>query len=78
MINTEPTIITIKSNGKTVTAELPWDVTMPDLAQAIKGLLVANDWGYKLVDEYIKTDDLSDWNVTLNDGLEDETKTNTK
>ena len=30
MINTEPTIITIKSNGKTVTAELPWDVTLND------------------------------------------------
>ena len=56
MINTEPTIITIKSNGKTVTAELPWDATMPDLAQAIKGLLVANDWGIELVNEYIKTD----------------------
>ena len=73
MINTEPTIITIKSNSKTVTAELPWDVTMPEVAQAIKGLLVANDWGYELVNEYIKTDnDLSDWDVTLNDGLEDE------
>lgn len=72
MINTEPTIITIKSNGKTITAELPWDVTMPEVAQAIKGLLVANDWGVELVDKYIKTDDLSDWDVTLNDGLEDE------
>lgn len=73
IIKTEPTIITIKSNGKTVTAELPWDVTMPEVAQAIKGLLVANDWGVELVDRYIKTnDDLSDWDVTLTDGLEDE------
>lgn len=71
MINTEPTIITIKSNGKIVTAELPWDVTMPEVAQAIKGLLVANDWGVELVDRYIKTDndDLSDWDVTPHDGI---------
>lgn len=57
MINTEPTIVTISSHGRKFTAELPWDVSMPDLADAIKGLLKASGWSDELVNEYINTDD---------------------
>lgn len=53
----EPMTITITSYGKKVTAEIPSDSDMNEVAKAIKGLLVANDWGYELVDEYIKTDE---------------------
>ena len=94
MINTEPTIVTISSHGRKFTAELPWDVAMPELADAIRGLVKASGYPDELVNEYIKTDDftpyvsdnfqigpngayeheddLSDWDVTLNDGLENE------
>jgi hypothetical protein len=54
MINTEPTIVTISSHGIKFTAELPYDVSMPDLANAIKGLLKASGWPDELVNEYIK------------------------
>jgi hypothetical protein len=57
MINTEPTIVTITSHGRKFTAELPWDVSMPDLADAIKGLLKASGWPDELVNEYFNTDD---------------------
>lgn len=56
MIKIEPMIITITSYGKKVTAEIPGDSDMNEVAQAIKGLLVANNWGIELVNEYIKTD----------------------
>jgi hypothetical protein len=73
MINTEPTIITISSHGRKFTAELPWDVSMPELADAIKGLVKASGYPDEVVNEYIgPCDDLSDWDVTLNDGLENE------
>lgn len=54
MINTEPTIVTIQSHGRKFTAELPWDVSMPDLADAIKGLLKASGYTDELVNDYIK------------------------
>lgn len=57
MVNDEPMIITISHAGKKVIAELPWDSTMTDVAQALKGLLVATDWSVDLVNEYIKTDE---------------------
>ena len=57
MINIEPMTITITSHGKKVTAELPGDSDMNEVAKTIKGLLVANDWGIELVNEYIKTDE---------------------
>lgn len=41
--------ITITSHGKKVTAELPGDSDMNEVAKTIKGLLVANDWGIKLL-----------------------------
>ena len=72
MIKIEPMTITVTSYGKKVTAEIPGDSTIEEVAKTFRGLLIANDWGVELVDRYIKTDDLSDWDVTLNDGLEDE------
>ena len=56
MINTEPTIVTISSHGRKFTAELPWDVSMPELADAIKGLVKASGYPDELVNEYIKSD----------------------
>jgi len=56
MINIEPMTITITSYGKKVTAEIPGDSDMNEVAKTIKGLLVANDWGIELINEYIKTD----------------------
>ena len=56
MINTEPTIVTISSHGRKFTAELSWDVSMPDLAAAIKGLLKASGYADGLVNNYIKSD----------------------
>lgn len=53
----EPMTITITSYGKKVTAEIPGDSNMNEVAKTIKGLLVANDWGIELVNEYIKTDE---------------------
>ena len=64
--------ITVTSFGKKVTAEIPGDSTIEEVAKTFRGLLIANDWGVELVDRYIKTDDLSDWDVTLMDGLENE------
>ena len=52
----EPMTITITSYGKKVTAELPGDSTMDEVARTFRGLLIANDWSVELVDEYIKTD----------------------
>ena len=72
MIKIEPMTITVTSFGKKVTAEIPGDSTMEEVAKTFRGLLIANDWGVELVDRYIKTDEFSDWDVTLNDGLEDE------
>ena len=72
MIKIEPMIIIVSSYGKKVTAEIPGDSTMEEVARTFRGLLIANDWGVESVDRYIKTDDSSDWDVTLNDGLEDE------
>jgi hypothetical protein len=57
MINTEPTIISIVSHGRKFTAELPWDVSMPELADAIRGLLKASGWSDEVVNEYITTGD---------------------
>jgi hypothetical protein len=57
MINTEPTIVTISSHGRKFTAELPWDVSMPELADAIKGLVKASGYADELVNEYITTGD---------------------
>ena len=57
MINTEPTIITITSHGRKFTAELPWDVSMPELADAIKGLVKASGFPDEVVNEYITTGD---------------------
>jgi len=57
MINTEPTIISIVSHGRKFTAELPWDVSMPELADAIKGLVKASGYPDELVNDYIKTND---------------------
>ncbi len=57
MINTEPTIISIVSHGRKFTAELPWDVSMPELADAIKGLLKTSGYPDKVVNEYFNTDD---------------------
>ena len=53
----EPTIVTISSHGRKFTAELSWDVSMPDLAAAIKGLLKASGYADGLVNNYIKTGD---------------------
>jgi hypothetical protein len=57
MIKIEPMTITITSYGKKVTAEIPGDSDMNEVAKTIKGLLVTNNWGIELVNEYIKTDD---------------------
>ena len=57
MIDTEPTIVTISSHGRKFTAELPWDVSMPQLADAIKGLVKASGFPDELVNEYITTGD---------------------
>lgn len=53
----EPMTITITSYGKKVTAEIPGDSTMDEVARTFRGLLIANDWSVELVDEYIKTDE---------------------
>jgi hypothetical protein len=50
----EPTIITISSHGRKFTAELPWDVSMPQLADAIKGLVKASGFPDEVVNDYIK------------------------
>ena len=54
MINTEPTIVTITSQGRKFTAELPWDIAMPELADALRGLIKASGYPDELVNEYIK------------------------
>ena len=57
MDNTEkPTIISIESHGKKFTAELPWDVNMSDLMDALKGLLLASGWPIDIINEYVKSD----------------------
>jgi hypothetical protein len=53
-MNTESTIVTISSHGRKFTAELPWDISMPELADAIKGLVKASGYPDELVNEYIK------------------------
>jgi hypothetical protein len=50
----EPTIITISHYGKKFTAELPSDVSMGELCEALKGLLKACGYADETVNEYIK------------------------
>jgi hypothetical protein len=93
----EQTIVTISHYGRKFTAELPSDVVMGELCDALKGLLKACGYADETVNEHIKgeydevfipyvsdnfqigpdgayehEDNLSDWDVTLNDGLENE------
>jgi hypothetical protein len=93
----EQTIVTISHYGRKFTAELPSDVSMGELCDALKGLLKACGYADETVNEHIKgeydevfipyvsdnfqigpdgayehEDNLSDWDVTLNDGLENE------
>jgi len=93
----EQTIVTISHYGRKFTAELPCDVSLGELCDALKGLLKAAGYADATVNEHIKgeydegftpyvsdnfqigpdgayehKDDLSDWDVTLNDGLENE------
>ena len=51
-----PLLITIRSHGRTFTAELPWDADMDQIAEALRGLLVAASWPVDLVDQYITTE----------------------
>ena len=50
----ELTIVTITSHGRKFIAELPWDVSMPELADAIKGLVKASGFPDEVVNDYIK------------------------
>jgi hypothetical protein len=49
----ESTIVTISHYGRKFTAELPCDVTMPELADAIRGLIKAAGYGDELVNGFI-------------------------
>ena len=50
----EPTIITISHYGKKFTAELPSDVAIGELCDALKGLLKACGYANETINEYIK------------------------
>ena len=51
-----PLLITIRSHGRTFTAELPWDAGMDQISEALRGLLVAASWPVDVVDQYIKSE----------------------
>jgi hypothetical protein len=93
----EQTIVTISHYGRKFTAELPWDSSIGEVCDALKGLLKAAGYADETVNEHIKgeydevfipyvsdnfqigpdgayehEDNLSEWDVTLNDGLENE------
>jgi hypothetical protein len=51
-----PLLITIRSHGRTFTAELPWDADMDQIAEALRGLLVAASWPVDVVNQYITTE----------------------
>jgi len=54
MINTEPTIVTISHYGRKFTAELPWDSSIGEVCDALKGLLKAAGYADATVNEHIK------------------------
>jgi hypothetical protein len=99
----EQTIVTISHYSRKFTAELPCDVSLGELCDALKGLLKAAGYADATVNEHIKgeydevftpyvSDDFpigpdgayeytedemkefSEWDITLNDGLENEYK----
>ena len=101
MNKSEPIIVTISSHGRKFTVELPWDSSIGEVCDALKGLLKASGYTDKSVNKHIKgeydevftpyvSDDFqigpdgayeytedemkefSEWDVTLNDGLENE------
>jgi hypothetical protein len=54
MNNPEQTIVTISHYGRKFTAELPCDVSLGELADALKGLLKAAGYADETVNEHIK------------------------
>ena len=48
-----PLLITIRSHGRTFTAELPWDANMEQISEALRGLLVAASWNIETVLQYL-------------------------
>jgi hypothetical protein len=54
MIKQEPTVVTISHYGRKFTAELLCDVSLGELADALKGLLKAAGYADETVNEHIK------------------------
>ena len=54
MIKQEPVIISITHYGRKFTAELPWDSSIGEVCDALKGLLKACEYGDEIVNEHIK------------------------
>jgi hypothetical protein len=54
MIKTEPAIISITHYGRKFIAELPCDVSLGELCDALKGLLKAAGYADETVNEHIK------------------------
>jgi hypothetical protein len=50
----EPTIVTISHYGRKFSAELPWDSSIGELADALKGLFKAAGYADEIVNEHIK------------------------
>lgn len=49
----EPVRITIQHNGRTYSAELPWDADLEDVTIALRGLLVSSGWNMETVLQYL-------------------------
>ena len=54
MINTEQTIVTISHHGRKFTAELPWDSSIGEVCDALKGLLKSAGYADETVNKHIK------------------------
>jgi len=54
MIKQEPTIISITHYGRKFAAELPWDSSIGELCDALKGLLKGAGYADATVNEHIK------------------------
>jgi hypothetical protein len=52
-MNTEPYRITIESHGSKYTSELAWDANVEDIAEALRGMLIAGGFNPETVLKYL-------------------------